>query len=103
MYAYAWAKDPIVNGFIAESGTSAMAETIGSKNPTAGWFKASQRAGCGAANTTTAEASLICMRNKPWKEIMKSTASQGSLAGLGGMGDYGPMRMSVIHFEYIRN
>jgi hypothetical protein len=81
-----------VNGFIPESGTVALGDVLGAnKNVAAGWFKASERAGCGGSNTTAAT-SLACMRNKPWKEVIAAIKPAGGVAAMGGMGDYGPSR-----------
>jgi cholinesterase len=73
IYAYAWAdeKDPVVNGFICESGSAPWTE--GNKwNPEA-WYSLSERLGCGGsekANTTVA-----CMRTKPYEEILQASKS----------------------------
>lgn len=79
-----------MNAFIPESGTAALIDALGAtQNKAAKWFSASEKAGCGAANTTTAEASIQCMRSKPWKTLLTAIKPTGAGERLGGMGDYG--------------
>jgi cholinesterase len=92
-YSTAWTEDPIVNGFILQSGTyqlNSMIEFIGSidngNNRTARWFRASEKAGCGGGKNTTAEASLECMRGKSWKDILTSIRPGGVTSSAGGLG-----------------
>lgn len=69
-YSYAWTADPIISGFIVESGAGASLSPGGSAsaNVSAPWFTISQRAGCGGVEA--GEKTLECMRAKPWKEIL---------------------------------
>jgi cholinesterase len=69
-YAYAWAKDPIVAGFIVQSGTAMMHDlfkpaTIKSD----AWFKMSQKIGCGGKEAGVA--SLKCARSKPANQLLR--------------------------------
>jgi carboxylesterase type B len=69
-YAYAWAKDPIVAGFIVQSGTAMMHDlfkpaTIKSD----AWFKMSQKIGCGGPEAGAA--SLACARSKDPMQLMR--------------------------------
>ncbi|KAF2422167.1 alpha/beta-hydrolase, partial [Tothia fuscella] len=100
MYSYAWTKDPIVNAFIAESGTTSLIDALGANgNKTAGWFRASEKAGCGGASNTTADASIKCMRAKPWKDVLNAIKPAGAGASLGGMGDFGPSPDGKVVFN----
>jgi cholinesterase len=73
IYAYAWAdaKDPIVNGFICESGSAPW--TTGNKlNPTL-FTSLSERIGC--AGTQKNGSVTDCMRTKPWQDILQASKS----------------------------
>jgi cholinesterase len=67
-----------------------MIEFIGTlgndKNRTARWFKVSEKAGCGGVANTSGEASLECMRGKPWKDIMAAIKPAGITTSAGGLG-----------------
>jgi Carboxylesterase family len=69
-YSYAWTADPIISGFIVESGAGASLSPGGSAsaNVSSPWFTISQRVGCGGVEA--GEKTLECMRAKPWKEIL---------------------------------
>jgi cholinesterase len=85
-YAYAWTKDPIVTGFIAESGSAA--NTAGSaQNLSAGWYMASQKLGCGGVEA--GQKTLACMQSKPWRSIMDSIEKRGVTPNMGA-GGFGP-------------
>jgi cholinesterase len=74
IYAYAWANetDPIVNGFIAQSG-AAPQNTGWTPRPNS-WFELARRAGCGAAK---GKESVECMKGKSLDEIMKAIGTDG--------------------------
>lgn len=99
MYSYAWTKDPIVNAFIPQSGTWELGEAIGmgGPDPTANWYKASQKLGCGGAEK--GEQTVACMQSKPWKEILRATRREGVATAFGGMGDFGPTVDEKIVFS----
>jgi cholinesterase len=69
-YSYAWTADPIISGFIVESGAGASLSPGGSSstNVTSPWFTISQKVGCGGVED--GEKTLACMRGKPWKSIL---------------------------------
>jgi cholinesterase len=78
-YTFAYTKDPIVSGFIAQSGTS---NNIGSNNNAAAFYRVSERLGCGGANAT--EASLVCMRSKTSQQILDAMKPVGGMPVIGG-------------------
>ncbi|PKS08110.1 hypothetical protein jhhlp_005385 [Lomentospora prolificans] len=84
-YTLAWVKDPIVHAFIAQSGFAT--DQTPSKNISAGWYAASQALGCGGAEA--GEATLDCMREKPWQDIMEALEKRGVTPNL-GQGGFGP-------------
>jgi carboxylesterase type B len=68
LYAYAWTKDPILNGFIAQSGVAGAVPSVPLNK--SNWWKVSEKAGCGgkpAGNRT-----LDCMRELPAGAIQKA-------------------------------
>ncbi|TID17911.1 prolyl oligopeptidase (secreted protein) [Venturia nashicola] len=73
IYAYAWAdaKDPIVNGFICQSGSAPW--TAGNKwNPQA-WYSLSERLGCGGVEK--GNETVACMRTKPFQDVLQASKS----------------------------
>jgi len=94
-YTYAWTKDPIVAGFIAESGTAS--NTGGPQtNMSAGWYTASQKLGCGGVEA--GEATLACMRNQKWEAITNVTEKRGVTPNMGA-GGFGPTNDEKVVFS----
>jgi cholinesterase len=73
IYAYAWAdaKDPVVNGFICESGSAPW--TVGNKWNVQAWYSLSERLGCGGAEK--GNETVACMRTKPYEAILQASKS----------------------------
>lgn len=69
-YSYAWAHDPIVKGFIAESGTAAGLGTLSASAAVASWYNASAALGCGGAQAG-AQKVHDCMVSKSVQELVK--------------------------------
>jgi cholinesterase len=70
MYVYAWTKDLIINGIIAQSGAAgSMPPSGGGKTPNSAWYGVSKAMGCGGAEA--GEKTVECMRSKPADLIMK--------------------------------
>jgi cholinesterase len=67
-YAFAWTEDPIVAGFIPQSG-SVFTRGIAAENNLEPWYKASQQLGCGGPEA--GEKTTACMKTKPWRDVMK--------------------------------
>jgi cholinesterase len=66
MYAYSWAKLPIINGIIAQSGAvGASMPSLG--GPNAAWYQLSKAMGCGGADI--GNKTVDCMRRKTIAEI----------------------------------
>jgi carboxylesterase type B len=82
-YAYAWAKDPIVNAFIMESGTAMTTDLFkpASKKSDA-WFVVSKKVGCGGPEA--GEKSLECVRGKTIREVLDAVpiSMGGSSSGI---------------------
>jgi cholinesterase len=73
MYSYAYTRDPIVQAFILESGT-ATAFNITQTNNLAAWWLTSAQLGCGVQGVVGLEASLNCMRGKPFTDVLAAAA-----------------------------
>jgi cholinesterase len=91
-YSYAWTEDPIVSGFIPQSGSAALripANVTGDPSIAAisQWSQLSQKLGCAAVTAQDVVKSLSCMRSKSLKEVMDATAPS---AGAAAMGSWGP-------------
>ena len=81
MYTYAFTKDPIINGIIAQSGTVTMSSPSGSaRNPHAPWYRLSQSMGCGGREAGAK--TVDCMRTKPVALIQKQMDAQSLAPGL---------------------
>jgi hypothetical protein len=80
-YSYAWTQDPIVTGFIPESGS---ASNRASGNPSKPWYDASQKLGCGGA--ADGEKTLQCMRNKTTEQVLNAIKPPGGVPALGASG-----------------
>jgi cholinesterase len=75
-YAYAWPKDPIVNGFIAQSGTVSGSRAMG-RDQAADfncWYKLSKQLGCGGADAGAT--TVDCVRSKSQEDVAKAASSQ---------------------------
>ncbi|KAF1985683.1 alpha/beta-hydrolase [Aulographum hederae CBS 113979] len=73
-YSYVYTEDPIVYGFIAESGTTGLMGVH--PNNDAVWFQASEKLGCGGANDPK-DAAVSCMKSKPYKDLLKAILAPG--------------------------
>jgi cholinesterase len=79
-YSYAWTKDPIVAGLIAQSGTSPGLN--GNAADDTRWFTVSNAAGCGNGSSAAPEASLKCMRQLSAEKLLEASKKIGTTAGL---------------------
>jgi cholinesterase len=86
-YSYIWTQDPIVAGFIAESGSAANMGGAAT-NLSAGWYIISQKIGCGGSEL--GEKTLECMQTKPWKAIADQVPRRGVTPNTGS-GGFGPI------------
>jgi carboxylesterase type B len=112
MYSYAWVKDPIVSGFILESGTvglrspsstpakaGALVEQANKEPKGMGkWYKATSKLGCGDA-TTSAEHNLECMKSKKWQDVLAAIKTEGAAASTASTGDFGPTADGKVVFK----
>jgi cholinesterase len=73
IYSYAYTQDPIVGAFILQSGTATAFNITQHDNLAAWWFTSAQL-GCGAQGAVQLEASLSCMREKPFTDVLAASA-----------------------------
>ncbi|KAJ4292363.1 hypothetical protein N0V90_009024 [Kalmusia sp. IMI 367209] len=70
-YSYAWTADPIVAGFIAQSGTIQIVQTITKETAAELWYNATLLLGCGDSSNEP-EVVLQCVRSKNVTEVMQA-------------------------------
>ncbi|KAH7360273.1 Alpha/Beta hydrolase protein [Rhexocercosporidium sp. MPI-PUGE-AT-0058] len=71
-YSFAWTHDPIVNGFIAQSGTA----IAGSANDSAAnWLATASLLGCSTSSNSTSAIILSCMRSQNQTAILKAIST----------------------------
>ncbi|KAL3424171.1 carboxylesterase [Phlyctema vagabunda] len=87
-YSFAWTSDPIVAGFIPQSGT---AGSFGLPHPVnesaASWFNVTATLNCGDAASDAQEV-LSCMRTKEYTEILNAIPHSSGLGSV--LGGFGP-------------
>lgn len=99
-YSYAWTKDPIVAGFIPQSGTARAFSDPAPPNNTAAWFNATQKLDCGGPSAGI-PATLACMRTKTFEQILNVTRSPPGLDGI--LGQFGPTADNKVVFDDYKN
>lgn len=73
-YSYTWLDDPIVHGFITESGVANSFFSPAAPDNTAAWYGITQKLGCGDSSAGIAS-TVACMRQKPMADILGATAT----------------------------
>ena len=90
-YSYAWTEDPIISGFIPQSGSAAIRAGPSPGNATVAaasqWSALSEKVGCGAVSVQEVSKTLACMKAKPLSAVMDATAPP---KGGKSMGSWGP-------------
>jgi carboxylesterase type B len=87
--SYAYLDDPIVAGYIPQSGTISMGgSALGASNDgLAAWSALSAKLGCGAvASLANASAPLACMRAAPAAAVLDATVARPGASALGSWG-----------------
>ena len=96
-YSFAWKDDPIVAGFIAESGTVFSPNTQASPaTSAAAWYNVSGTLGCGNA-TSDPVSVLSCMRLKDFQAIQDAIPSSTGLSSVAA--SFGPTVDEVVIFS----
>lgn len=72
--------DPIVNGFIQESGNAIQLPPMSALDASQSWFKVTTYLGCG--NTTSVQSTVVdCMRGKSTNEILQALSATSATFG----------------------
>ena len=93
-YSYAWTNDPIVAGFIPESGTVIGLGQATPEQSAKQWFNVTSTLGCGDASSNSDDV-LTCMRGKNYTSILAAIPSSGS----SGTDGFGPTIDNVVVFS----
>lgn len=89
-YAYSYASDPIVSGFIMESGAAGFGKPLPSNNAES-WYKVSDTLGCGTNVTSSSSEILSCLQKKDVKDLYAAVGSNSfgpSVDGITGFANY---------------
>ena len=91
-YTYSWASDPIVSGFLMESGAAGFGEALPSDNAE-GWYNVSATLGCGTNATANSSEILSCLQSKDVWELLDAMESSSftfnpSVDNITGFADY---------------
>jgi cholinesterase len=85
LYSYAWNSDPIVTGFITESGSVFSWGLPNAKETQeAAWFNVTEKMNCGDSNSDP-DTVLSCMRGQNATEIMGAVTSRDGIQGVLGV------------------
>lgn len=82
-YSFAYPSDPIVAGFIPESGVAVRAASAPASSVS--WFNVTATLGCGDASSDSAVV-LACMRTKDYGSIIKAMPKSSDPLGRSGFG-----------------
>ncbi|KAI1768747.1 putative carboxylesterase [Hypoxylon sp. FL1150] len=96
-YSYAWTEDPIVAGFIAESGTVFTEGTPATADAAAdSWYNLTATLGCGDANSVASEV-FSCMLALDWQTVQNGIPQGTGLSSV--TGGFGPSVDEIIVFS----
>jgi len=96
IHAYAWPKNPIVNGFIAQSGTTKLIPFLDGPADYSMWRQLTEKVGCAKAKTE--KGVLKCMQEASWESIVEGTGSI-NVCAKGVYEDFGPRVDGKIVFS----
>ena len=85
MYSFAWTSNPLVNGFIEQSGTTTSFFNPAPLNNTAAWYDTTVKLNCGNSSTPLST-TIACMRTKPFEAILDASRTTGVQALIGNFG-----------------
>jgi cholinesterase len=88
IYSYAWRDDPIVNGFILQSGTAEISTNSGA-DPASSWYNLTEKLGCGGPEA--GDETIACMRGKKFTDILTAMKGDTSASMPGGANGFGPV------------
>jgi cholinesterase len=97
-YAYSYPKDPIVHGFISESGTAEITGPFARSSPAdraTRWYALSSKLGCGGAEA--GNSTIPCVQGKTTKDVLGAMTTKSGLNLV--TGDFGPTVDGKIVFD----
>lgn len=97
-YSYAYTSDPIVAGFIQESGTINGFGSVNKTTANAAWFNVTATLGCGSSSSNSSDV-LACMRTKSVDSILKAIPQSPPGTVNGGLGSFGPAVDDITVFS----
>jgi len=86
LYTYAWTKDPIINGFIAMSGTALLRVASVTPGNFSAWYGVSKKLGCGGEEK--GKDTLACMQKQKFEDILASFKGQTDFSSPNPFGVY---------------
>lgn len=99
-YSFIWTEDPIVKGFISDSGSALIAGPFASEpltNRHKSWFNVSSTLGCGGSEAGSS--TVACVQNKTALQILKAMPNEVGLAQI--TGDFGPtFDNKTVFYDY---
>ncbi|OKL58232.1 hypothetical protein UA08_06392 [Talaromyces atroroseus] len=96
-YSYAWTEDPIVAGFISDSGTVLSPNAQASESASAdAWYNVTATLGCGDEGSDP-DTLLICMRSLDWEDVQDAIPSSTGISSV--TGSFGPTVDDIIVFS----
>ncbi|KAG9232100.1 putative carboxylesterase [Amylocarpus encephaloides] len=89
-YTYSWPSDPIVSGFIMESGAAGFGEELPANNAV-GWYDVAATLGCGTNTMASNSEILSCLQGQDIDALMAAMGSNSfnpSVDNITGFADY---------------
>lgn len=77
-YSYAWTADPIVHGFISESGVATSFAQPTPADNLAAWNTLTQNLSCGTTTSSGVAGTVACMQMKSMEEILHFSGTAGA-------------------------
>ncbi|KAG7053857.1 carboxylesterase [Colletotrichum scovillei] len=98
-YAYAYASDPIANGFVLQSATVVGFPALSRNYTSTRWFRLAAAVGCGtgASNSTNPKLVTDCMKNRTTEQIFGAFGPEET--GVGSTPAFGPGVDDILVFE----
>ncbi|KAJ0302179.1 hypothetical protein COL516b_007230 [Colletotrichum fioriniae] len=98
-YAYAYASDPIANGFVLQSATVVGFPALSRNYTSTRWFRIAAAVGCraGISNATNYKLITDCMKNRTTEQIFGAFGPEET--GVGSTPAFGPGVDDVLVFE----
>jgi cholinesterase len=101
-FTFAWTEDPIVSGFIPESGTAGAFSQLTANSSAALWYTVTSAVGCGNSTTSSSDAVLACMRNITDFNTILGAIPKSTTGAVFASGSFGPtVDETVVFSDYV--